>query len=251
MRQEDEKAFQKIAVGERLWILVRDTNPASLKYIGRPGYVPKPIDCKAKTAKSDVGVYRTAGLVTDPHVQPLAFPPEKLRATAQTWDDMMRHSLLGYRVDQNPRSIHYGCLMLQGQHIHGDYDLYDIVVPGHETANIAALETLRGQKHNRGPRFYKVQHMVNALIGSDVVQHGAEMQYADDYSEDRIHIFSPEGEKSEVKGKLALQNWMRNTFGQRRFLSDSPVQNPPNDPSQTKPDNVVDLDAFRQRRGGG
>jgi hypothetical protein len=247
MREQDGQVFQQVAVEENLWILVRDTNPASLKYITRPGYAPKPINCKAKTAKVDVGVYRTAGLVTSPRLQPQAFPPEKLRSTTNYWDDMMFHKPRGYRLDENRRSIHYGCLMLNGLYIHGDYDLYDIVVPGHETANLASIETLLGQRHNRGPRLIKVQDKVNEMIGCDMVQHGAEMQYADDYTDDRIFIFTPKGEVGEVKGKNHLAYWIKEHFGERRFISGPPVENPQVDENNL-PEGVISLKAFRDRK---
>ena len=66
MRPTDKRVFLDAARQLQLWILVRRTNPASLRYIGLPGYLPKPIDCKAKTADLNQGRYRVAGLVVDP-----------------------------------------------------------------------------------------------------------------------------------------------------------------------------------------
>ena len=55
MRLNDKKIFLQVAQELKLWILVRRTNPASLQYIGRAGYAPKSIDCKAKTADQHGG----------------------------------------------------------------------------------------------------------------------------------------------------------------------------------------------------
>src|SRR5580692_8024980 len=62
MRVGDRKIFARVAQGMGVWILMRGTNPASLEYICKKGYTPKPIDCKAKTAKKGP----CAGLVVDP-----------------------------------------------------------------------------------------------------------------------------------------------------------------------------------------
>ncbi len=47
MRPVDIEAFQQAARQFTAIILVRRLNPASLPYIGRPGYIPKSIYCQA------------------------------------------------------------------------------------------------------------------------------------------------------------------------------------------------------------
>ena len=71
IRRQDVEAFRDAAQRFGCHLLVRRTNPASLQYIGRSGYVPKPIDCKPKTADQNViqpsgQIVRCAGLVVDP-----------------------------------------------------------------------------------------------------------------------------------------------------------------------------------------
>jgi hypothetical protein len=78
MRLNDWYIFHQAAQAFGVWVLVRWTKAPSLKYIGRRvwdprtgrtyEYIPKPIDCKPKTAKADVGRYELAGLVVDPLV---------------------------------------------------------------------------------------------------------------------------------------------------------------------------------------
>jgi hypothetical protein len=62
MRPRDEMVSQEAARHFQAWMLVRRTNVASLPYIGRPGYVPNRIDCKAKTADQDVSPYKASRL---------------------------------------------------------------------------------------------------------------------------------------------------------------------------------------------
>lgn len=50
MRGKDVRDFCKVARQYQVYILVRHTNEASLGYIGRAGYYPKPATIKAKTA---------------------------------------------------------------------------------------------------------------------------------------------------------------------------------------------------------
>ncbi len=53
MRGKDVQVFCMIAQKYNVYILVRQTNEASLNYIGKPGYYPKPAAIKAKTADMD------------------------------------------------------------------------------------------------------------------------------------------------------------------------------------------------------
>ena len=77
MRPEVWFVFSRVARHLRLWVLVRWTNSKSIQWIGnkhpRYRYIPKPIDCKPKTADRDSGSKKVAGLVIDPTVHPDAF----------------------------------------------------------------------------------------------------------------------------------------------------------------------------------
>lgn len=72
MRSIDINAFKLAADLFKCIIMVRRLNPASLPFVGKQGYMPKSIFCKAKTAKNNVIVPGTgqmsniAGLVADP-----------------------------------------------------------------------------------------------------------------------------------------------------------------------------------------
>jgi hypothetical protein len=203
---------------------VRRTNPSSLQYIGVDGYAPKPIDCKPKTAQYNVGSWRTAGLVVSPHVHPAAFESAKLQRARLAWNsfalgkDLERsNSSNGYTLDTNRQSRHYGALRLEGKYLFGDYDLYDIILADHPSANLAAIETLRGQPHRRGPRAVPIMKFVNSLIGAEMIQHGAEFQYAD-HSEQSIDVFGPEGEQFTILNEYSLRKWYEDVW-QRKSIA--------------------------------
>jgi hypothetical protein len=210
MRLQDRAVFTEAAKHFQVWILVRGTNTASLPYIGRPGYYPKPIDCKAKTADRDLGQYRLAGLVADPNQHPKAFGPGKLPKAVAIWDKFQKElggplfaygkgpnpgmtGRRGFNLDTNPRSAHFGCLTLNRLYLHGDYDLYDIIDPKNPLSNEAIEEMLYGVRHMRSPLLQPIQDWINARIGVQVVQHGGEMQFAD-HSEQTVDGFLPSGD---------------------------------------------------------
>jgi len=135
MRPKDVIVFQDAAKHFNVYIAVRRTNTASLKYIGVAGYVPKRLDCKPKTADQDgivEGQLRElAGLVVDPTiVGEAAFKPGKYKKAVTEWEKFS-HTLLGppmldvdgrpaytyippgkfYAVQLDNSHKHYGCLM--------------------------------------------------------------------------------------------------------------------------------------------
>ncbi len=222
MRRTDRAIFVSAAQDLGLWILVRRTNPQSLEYVGRPGYVPKPIDCKPKTADRDLGPRKLAGLVVDPNsVPPDAFLPQKRPKALEAWTEFVQSGRLNnrgstglYSLESNPKSPHLGCLMLNERYIHGDYDLYDIIDPSGAHRNLAAVETLHGSPHMRGPRFFEVQRYVNSRIGVPMIQHGGEAQFKD-HSEQSIDAFGPAGEDLTILNEHSLRVWYQDRFGGR------------------------------------
>jgi hypothetical protein len=218
MRPQDAQAFSAVAKQLGLWILVRRTNPASLDFIGRPGFVPKPIDCKAKTA--DVGP--CAGLVVNPEVLQNAFNPAKVPKAMKEWKKFCAEGLIGgsgarYGTQSDPNKPYYGALLLGGDFVHGDYDLYDIIDPDQASRNLAAVETMLGQPHRRGANFYRVQQLINQKIGAPMVQHGGEAQYAD-HSEQALDAFGPAGEECTILNEFSVRGWYEQSFGGRKTL---------------------------------
>lgn len=124
MRSGDLDCLMSVASEFGLIILVRHTNEASLKYIGRRGarsYYPKPALVKAKTADIDPPAMswkvdgrtqklavEVAGLVVHPAFHPGAFSGERASKARISWNDTMRMlapDMIGIRVErEDPQS---------------------------------------------------------------------------------------------------------------------------------------------------
>jgi hypothetical protein len=223
MRPQDRPIFLGAASLVDAWILVRRTNEASLKYICRAGYTPKPIHCKAKTADlNGSSGQELAGLVVVPTIHPHAFRGEKAREARKEWKKMYRNTNdlsfetlpVGYSVDTRPESRHYGCLKLHNKYLHGDYDLYDIILTSHPRGNLALVTQIGDTPHRRGPRFYQVQEYVNSRIGSPMLQHSGQLQFAD-HLDETIDAFGPNGEDLII-GPGKIRQWYSENFRGRQ-----------------------------------
>lgn len=211
--ERHKPVFAHVAKQIGVWILVRGTNKESLNCLDRPHYreryTPKPIDCKAKTAR----LGPCAGLVVNPHTAQGAFNANDFRKAADLWDDVMkkgnpiRFSQRRARYSEEAAGPLKGCIKLDGKYIHADYDLKAIIIPGHESAPLSLVTDLHGVNNvRRGPKFYQVQSRVNSAMGLEMVQHGAEDEYTG-HSEDSIFVFGPHGEYEELHGRLSIENW--------------------------------------------
>lgn len=242
--------FRDAARHFRVFILVRQTNAASLDHIGKDYAVPKRLDCKAKTADCDVqtpyGIKQTAGLVTDPEiVGAQAYNGGKLSKAMVEWQRfsaaMIRpevKTLEGQRaltyiphggfyfVDLDPQSPRYGCvkftsssLMSAGKYIHGDFDLYGIVPADDPTRNIRVGETMLGNSHYRSPEFRDVQIYVNRLLGVPMVLHGAQEAYDPDHSDEVVDIFHPDGQQTTTHSGAEMARLYQTLFRGRKLFT--------------------------------
>jgi hypothetical protein len=221
MLAQDRTIFSDAARLFQVWILVRQANPASMKYVGRAGYVSKRIDCKAKTADLDAGGKQLAGLVVDPTVWPGAYSAARSSDAVALWRSFAgEHGLSksgagrhGYAVERNRDSRHYGCVTLNGSYIFGDYDLFDIVIPAQSNRNLAAVEELHGQVHMRGARVIPVQNYINNRTGVKMVNHGGQAQAMHKFEE--VDAFGPNGEQehwTSAKVQEQYAQWKRSTL---------------------------------------
>lgn len=233
-------AFKRVAKRCRVWILVRQYNPASGNYIGISGYQPKRLDCKAKTAGIDLpktmphrGTYRLAGLVVDPEIQPKAFPG---RDVSKAWRDFQANYYKPsaseqraylptgktYTVQLDPAHDHYGCIVSTryGQlhpnnyiYVYGDYDLYGIVSEDDPSNNVFAPGVWFGKfHHSKGREFFDVQNLLNIETGIAMILHGSQEKYSGHTDED-IVVFWPDGQTiSECKGRAQIERMYRETF---------------------------------------
>jgi len=238
-------AFKRAAGHFQVWILVRRGNPESKKWIGRPGYIPKLLDCKAKTAEFDAhGKESTAGLVVSPILLPNAFGPVRLQKALEEWSKFEPHLYTfnpgtnmaadkagkQYTIQMNPQHKHYGCVIYkpvyraQADYIHGDYDLYAIVPYSDPKSNVKVSETgFGGQTHSRSPRLHDVQYFLKAAIilpgqdfASPMIRHGEQETFKTDW-DDNLDVFWPDGRSiTSLEGGAAIQQFYSGTLGGRQ-----------------------------------
>lgn len=261
MRGKDLQKFLMVARDHGVILLIRHTNDDSLKYVGLPGYYPKPAAVKAKTADVNPPAtmqlvqgrptpvrYEVAGLVVHPGFQPAAYRGPKMAKAQDCWADTMKTlgpTLLqqtvdltkpdtwaiwgveriavhaprwSWRVDVDPRSPHFGCLQLRGGdqgwcYIHGDYDLKDVIVVGRESDNQRHEGKLDGVK-NFTPLLYQkefeaIRQELNARMGVEMVQHGAEAQFAW-HGDEPITVAFPDWKHLILYDAVTVQSWYLN-----------------------------------------
>jgi hypothetical protein len=244
MRPNDVKAFLEGAANFHVWILLRASNPEAKQYIGVPGYRPKRLDCKAKTAKRNVnlpgglGEKKTAGLVVNPTIPGMAAAFDDLDEALETWSgfkdkcDIPKPGALTpyfpggkfYSVQMDPSHERYGCVIFSdisnrahASYIHSDYDLYGIVPEKDPTANVRVVETRLDEKHSRSQEFFDLQHYLNKRMGVPMILHGAQETYKEDW-DDKLDVFCPDGRNIiQAYGADAIQRLYKVTFRGRRL----------------------------------
>lgn len=247
--------FLEAARHFRVFILVRQTNLASLDHIGKTYAVPKRLDCKAKTAdldfQSPFGLKQTAGLVADPGiVGAQAYAGGKLGKAMMEWQRFSSamikpavSTLEGQRaltyipdgglyfVDLDTESPRYGCvkftsssLISAGKYIHGDFDLYGIVPADDPTRNVRVGEQMLGNAHFRSPEFRDVQYFVNRRIGVPMVLHGAQEGYDPAHSDEVVDIFHPDGKQTTCNSGAEMTALYQTLFkGRKLFTKGGPI----------------------------
>lgn len=230
MRARDLHAFLTVARKYQVILLIRHTNEDSLRYVGQPGFYPKPAAVKAKTADCNppeqtvfdggrsVRRYNVAGLVVHPGFQPKCYLGAKAAKAVDCWEhtvETLSPTLMNrqvnlsdpnswaewgverkgvhaprwsWKVDVDPDSERFGALMLKRDdipwsYVHGDYDLKDVILVGGETFNQRREGKLDGVKNfepvlPNGLEFATIQKELNDKMGVEMVQHGAEAQFA-------------------------------------------------------------------------
>ena len=121
-------------------------------------------------------------------------------------------------MDVDPNSPRFGCLQLKTgninwSYIHGDYDLKDVVVdasPVTREVNIRHKKLIDGVPNNTpylfGLPFETLQAQLNNLIGADMVQHGAEAQYAW-HGDEPITVAFPDWTYCIFMDPVSVQSW--------------------------------------------
>ena len=189
--------------------------------------------------------YKVAGLVVHPGFQPSCYGDGKAVKAQSYWDHTMQilsptlansrvdlgkpqswaiwgdehpganASRWSWRVDIDPNSDHFGCLQLKGgnipwAYIHGDYDLKDVIVVGNEQDNRRREGQLDGVMNFtplfRGLEFETIQRALNELIGTDMIQHGSEAQFAW-HGDEPITVAYPDWRHLTLLSATTVQIW--------------------------------------------
>lgn len=245
MRRNDVGIFHAAAQFYKVWIVVRQSKMAARNYIGTPGYVPKRLDCKAKTADENAtipgfGLKKTAGLVVNPTLPGMetAFEDGKKHARAiEYWYRFEPRCYIPeagvqlpyfpggklYSIQMDKADLHYGCVTFASdsnaagaRYIHSDYDLYGIVREDDPTANVRVTETRLGETHSRGQDLFDVQHYLNRHMGVAMILHGEQEKYSNDM-DDRLDVFCPDGHWIPAYGAAAIRNLYETTFQGRQL----------------------------------
>ena len=207
--------------------------------------VNPPPDTRLVKGQRVVKTYSVAGLVVHPGFQPKAYLGAKADKALGYWKDTMKTlapnlmytkvniekpetwSFWGvnrrgvkskrwsWRVDVDPMSDHFGCLQLKKEnipwsYIHGDYDLKDVIVKGKEQENVRIEGTI-DSVYNFTPRlhgmeFETIQKSINDLIGIEMVQHGAEAQFAW-HGDEPITVAFPDWTFLILLSAATVQGW--------------------------------------------
>ena len=146
MRRDHMDVFFKVAEQFECWIGVREPNPLADKWIGKSGYVPKGLNCKAKT--SDNPAFRFAGLVVDP--KDGRVPPGF--ACMQTGPEK-------------------GLVKFAGAAIFADYDLMAI------SRSNSRGERLFTDQAQQGELFAKIEPLLRQGLRVPMVQHPTEFMW--------------------------------------------------------------------------
>ena len=254
MRPIDVKAFHDEAASQKAYILVRRPNPEARKYIGQPGFAPKPFDCKFKTADQDFDHKKlgrkltVGGLVVNPTLDEFdkAFKSKKSYATAvKLWDencdivsDVPTHDANGkqaahflpdakqFMVNNDPSNPFYGCIMhsrishiSHANYFHSDYDLYAYIPASNPKTVKRFLSELYNAPHYREVNFIDYQHRLNRRMGVPMIQH-APQELTGQHIDDQVFVFMPDSTTVFLlASQVEIRDFYRDTLAGRRLSS--------------------------------
>lgn len=239
MRPIDVKAFHDEAASQKAYILVRRPNPEARKYIGQPGFAPKPVDCKFKTAEQDFdhkgnGTKLTvAGLVVNPMLEEFdkAFKSKKSHlAAVKLWEeygDTVSHAppdASQFMVNSDTRSPFFGCVMpgrispaAHGNFFHADYNLYAYIPASTPKTVKRFLSELYKEPQYREVSFSDYQHRLNRRMGVPMIQR-APQELTGQHIDDQVFVFMPDSTTVFLlAGQLEIRDFYRDTLAGRRL----------------------------------
>ncbi|MCF2518555.1 hypothetical protein [Dyadobacter sp. CY351] len=184
MLSQHREAFFSVAHEHWCWILLREPNDLSDKWMGKYGYIAKTTLCKAKT--SDNPVFAFSGLVVDPTICPQAFLNKD--AAVNQWNTFLKGGKLPPGFTSETQGSEKGVVKFQGMKIHADFDLMAIL-------NASPDGSKKYTSQDQVKRLFpKVRDSLNQRFGSPMILHGAEMQYKEGIGakeREQVLIFGP------------------------------------------------------------
>lgn len=186
MLPQHKEIFFAVAQQLNCWIGLREPNDLADQWIGKPGFVPKGVSCKAKT--SDSAGFQFAGLVTDPTLCPEAFQQKTIEDAREKWKSFAGNNQLpgGYTCEKNGREK--GLVKYHGNAIHADYDLMAVCNAG------ADGEIGYTTEEDQKGLFTRVERLLNMRFNTKMIQHGSEFMYKDGVGAretESVYFFGP------------------------------------------------------------
>ena len=174
MRNSHKKAFLSTAQKFSCWIGLREPNPLSDKWIGKPGGRPKSVYCKAKTADNEMHPF--TGLVVDPYLCRDAFKKDTLKRAEDKWKDFLDGTQLPIGFTRIESGYLKGLVKHHGLAIYADYDIMTIK-RADKNGNMTSTQGPEKDIKELNTLFEKVSKEINKKLGVPMIQHGSEFQY--------------------------------------------------------------------------
>jgi hypothetical protein len=170
MDADDKEVFFEAASHFTCWIGLREPNPDSAQWAGEADAIPKPEECKAKTADNPDSVFK--GLVVDPTRCAEAFRPSSLDRARQVWEEQFLQEGQpppGFTVEEYGWEA--GLVRYNGRKIFADYDLMT-VSRSNERGEFVYMTREELEELSR-----RVQDYINRFLPKPMIQHGPEFLY--------------------------------------------------------------------------
>ena len=169
MLSQHKDIFYAVAQQVHCWIGLREPNELSDKWIGKPGYIAKAANCKAKTA--DNPPFAFSGLVVDPMLCPEAFKMLTLQDAKEKWAKFAPANRLPPGFTREISGREKGLVKYNGNAIHADFDLMQVCNAGADDKMVFTTE------EDEKRLFKEVEHLLNSRFRPPMIQHGSEFMY--------------------------------------------------------------------------
>jgi hypothetical protein len=165
----DDVALRKFVMAHKVILILRDSNPDSLRWVGAPNAVPKPMALKAKTLRPPDDPAR---LTTTERLEEKYYEPYYGLASARGLSAKARQEILDAGFLIQPKCNGEVITTRSGQYIYADIDVHGIYgLDGTWAGSNAALKTLNGTtierffQHGAQDDFFHRNDPTNKMYG--------------------------------------------------------------------------------------